>query len=133
MAADDLLCADGTWGAELYADLEPPMPGELVLTKHAYDGFAVADLPAHLEKLGVDTAIVTGVVTELCVMGTAAGGFEHGFHIVIPREAAGSDDAAAADAALSLIRGFYGTVAGIEEVDAAIGSIRAVGTASTVD
>ena len=119
MSEDDLLCADGSWGAEFYPDLEPAAPGELVVTKHAYDGFAVDELPAHLRKLGVDTIVVTGVVTELCVMGTVAGGFEHGFHVVVPPEGTGSLNPAAADAALRLVAGFYGTVATIDEVIAA--------------
>jgi ureidoacrylate peracid hydrolase len=119
MSVDDLLCAAGSWGAELYPDLEQPAPSELVVTKHAYDGFAVDELPAHLAKLGVDTIVVTGVVTELCVMGTVAGGFEHGFHVVVPREGTGSLDPAAADAALGLIAAFYGTVATIDKVIAA--------------
>lgn len=120
MSIDDLLCAEGSWGADLYPDLEPPAPNELVVTKHAYDGFAVETLPAHLQRLGVDTVIVTGVVTELCVMGTVAGGFEHGFHVVVPREGTGSTDPAAANAALALIAAFYGTVVTMEEVIAAL-------------
>jgi len=120
MATDDLLCADGTWGAELYTELEPPASGELVVTKHAYDGFAVEGLPTHLAGLGVDTVIVTGVVTELCVMGTVAGAFERGFHVVVPREGTGSVDPAAAEAALTLVDAFYGTVASIDEVTAAL-------------
>ena len=90
------------------------------MTKHAYDGFAVDELAAHLARLGVDTVIVTGVVTELCVMGTVAGAFEHGLRVVVPREATGSTDPAAADAALKLIAGFYGTVASIDDVVTAI-------------
>jgi ureidoacrylate peracid hydrolase len=130
MAADDLLCADGTWGAELYADLEPPGPDELIVTKHAYDGFAVPELPAHLQAHGVDTAIITGVVTELCVIGSVAGGFEHGFHIIVPREATGSADPAAAEASLTLIRRYYGSVASIEDVVAMMGSLGAGEAAS---
>jgi ureidoacrylate peracid hydrolase len=132
MAADDLLCADGAWGAEFYPALRGPEPSELVVTKHAYDGFAVADLSAHLANLGVDTAIVTGVVTELCVMGTAAGGFEHGFHIVVPQEATGSVDPLAAEAALNLVRRFYGRVATADEVAAAMESLRAVEDAKPI-
>lgn len=123
MSTDDLLCADGAWGAEFYPELEPPIAGELVVTKHAYDGFSVDDLPAHLAALGVDTVIVTGVVTELCVMGTVAGGFEHGFHIVVPREGTGSVDPAAAEASLALVAAFYGTVTSIDDVTAAIGAL----------
>lgn len=116
MTVEDLLCADGSWGAELYAGLAPPEAEEVVLTKHAYDAFAVHELPGHLERLGVDTVIVTGLVTELCVMGTVAGAFEHGYHVIVPRETTASENAAAADAALALIGSFYGTVASVDDV-----------------
>ncbi|MEO6351091.1 MAG: isochorismatase family cysteine hydrolase [Candidatus Limnocylindrales bacterium] len=118
MAVDDLLCADGSWGAELYSELVPPTADELVITKHAYDGFSVPDLAAHLQRLNIDTVIVTGVVTELCVMGTAAGAFEHGFHVIVPSEAAGSVNAAASDAALDLVSRFYGRVATAADIEA---------------
>jgi nicotinamidase-related amidase len=118
MTIDDLLCADGTWGAEIYPELIPPQPSDLVVTKHAYDGFAVPDLAEHLRSLGVDTAVVTGVVTELCVMGTAAGAFEHGFHVVVPAEGAGSVNSTASAAALALISRFYGRVLPALEVAA---------------
>lgn len=122
MAVDRLLCADGSWGAEFYSELEPPAPGELVITKHGYDGFTVDQLSEHLTELGVDTVVVTGVVTELCVMGTVAGAFEHGFHVVVPREGTGTANPAAAEAALDMIGAFYGTVTTINEVIAAVAS-----------
>lgn len=118
MVVDDLLCADGTWGAELYTELTSPTADELVITKHVYDGFAVPELAAHLQTLGVDTAIVTGVVTELCVMGTAAGAFEHGFHVVVPSDAAGSLNPTASAAALDLISHYYGRVVTVGDVTA---------------
>jgi nicotinamidase-related amidase len=132
MSTEDLLCADGTWGAEFYPDVEPPALDDLVVTKHTYDGFAVEELPAHLARLGVDTIVVTGVVTELCVMGTVAGGFERGFHVVVPREGTGSLNPAAAEAALNLIAGFYGTVVTVDEVIAAFEALpSALGRATT--
>ena len=120
MSAEDLLCADGSWGADFYPELEGPVNRDLVVTKHAYDGFSVDELPSHLEQLGVDTVVVTGVVTELCVMGTVAGAFERGFHVVVPVEGTGSVDPAAADAALQLIASFYGTVVSLNEVIAVL-------------
>lgn len=121
MSVDDLLCAEGSWGAEFYDGLEQPESGDLFVTKHAYDAFAVSDLMVRLNALGVDTIIVTGVVTELCVLGTASGGFERGFHVIVPREATSSVDDSAAEAALKLIANFYGSVVSIEEGIAAVG------------
>ena len=120
MTVDDLLCADGSWGAELFEGLLPPEKNDLELTKHGYGAFASGVLEEHLRSISVDTVIVTGVVTELCVLGTVSGGFESGFHVVVPRETTASVDPRAAEAALALISGFYGSVVGLEEVITAL-------------
>ena len=122
MSPDDLLCADGSWGAELYEGLESPLADDLTVTKHAYDAFAGGGLSEQLTSLGVDTIMVTGVVTELCVQGTVSGGFERGFHVIVPREATGSVDPDAAAAALALVTKYYGTVATVEECAGILGA-----------
>lgn len=116
MTEDDLLCADGSWGADFYEGLVPPEPGDSVLTKHGYGAFTSGELAELLRRDSVDTVVVAGVVTELCVLGTVSGGFEAGFHVVVPRETTASVDHNAASAAMSLISSFYGTVVGLDEV-----------------
>lgn len=115
MSVDDLLCAENSWGADLYEGLEPPASHDLTVTKHGYDAFALSDLSDRLSERGVDTIVVTGVVTELCVLGTASGGFERGFHVVVPRESTASTDPEAAEAALELIAKYYGSVVTVAE------------------
>ena len=122
MSPEDLLCADGSWGAELYEGLLPPEAGDLAVTKHAYDAFASGELAEQLTALGVDTIIVTGVVTELCVQGTVSGGFERGFHVVVPRETTASVDPDAAAAALALVTRYYGSVVSVVECGAVLGA-----------
>lgn len=130
MSSDDLLCAEDSWGAELYQGLEPPKADDLTVTKHGYDAFAVGDLADRLAELGIDTIIVTGVVTELCVLGTVSGGFERGFHVVVPREATGSVEPDAAEAALTLIAKYYGTVVTVAEANAVLAPQDAAGAPS---
>ena len=127
MSVDDLLCAEGSWGAEFYDGLESPEEGDQIVTKHGYDAFAGDDFAVRLTEMKVDTIIVTGVVTELCVLGTVAGGFERGFHAIVPREATSSVDNQAAEAALKLIAGFYGTVVSLEDC---IAELQAAGSES---
>ena len=57
---DLLACAEGSWGAELYAGFEP-RPGELVITKHRYSAFIGTDLDLMLRCKGIKSLIVTGV------------------------------------------------------------------------
>ncbi len=116
MTPEDLLCADDSWGAEFYDGLTPPEPGDLALTKHGYGAFTSGELGDYLRDNSLDTVIVTGVVTELCVLATVSGGFEAGFHVLVPRETTASVDIDAANAALSLIDKFYGTIANVDEL-----------------
>lgn len=82
----DPLCAEGTWGAEPYARVRRPAEGEPTFIKHGYDAFHADGLDDYLRGEGIETVVVTGVVTNLCVLGTAAGAFERGYHVVVPRE-----------------------------------------------
>lgn len=72
----------GTRGWEL---VFPPAPGEPVVRKDDPDTFlsnpALADV---LHAMGVDTLIVAGLQSELCVQATALGALERGFAVVVP-------------------------------------------------
>ena len=69
-----LACADGSWGAEFHAGLEP-IPGEMVVTKHRYSAFIGTDLDMLLRARGVKSLLVTGVGTGMCVFHTLTVGF----------------------------------------------------------
>ena len=61
-----LACAEGSWGAEFHAGLEP-QPGEMIVTKHRYSAFIGTDLDMLLRARGVKSLLVTGVGTGMCV------------------------------------------------------------------
>ena len=61
-----LACAEGTWGAEFHAGLEP-RDGEMIVTKHRYSAFIGTDLDMLLRARGVESLLVTGVGTGMCV------------------------------------------------------------------
>jgi nicotinamidase-related amidase len=105
------VCLAGTWGADFAADLDPPRHGEAIITKVGYDGFANGELAPRLAAAGRDVVVVTGVATTLRVAATVAGAFEHGFFVVVPREATAASEADAAQATLARIDRHYGDVA----------------------
>jgi len=100
MTPDDTICQTGTWGAEMYAELLKPRPGEPHLVKHGYDAFEVPELAEELRRRGVRSVVVTGVVTELCVRATTMSAFEKGFFPIVPRESTASDEPEVAQEAL---------------------------------
>lgn len=113
---ENLLCAAGTWGAELYEDLAPPSEGEAVVTKYGYDGFQDTCLDAVLNNRGTRTLVVTGLVTNLCVQTTVEHAFALGYEVIIVEDATAGDDLAAQKAALTNLGKYFGTVVGTREV-----------------
>ena len=57
---------------------------ERVIEKSTYNAFHGTELEGVLRKLGVETVIVTGVMTHLCCETTAREAFVRGFNVVFP-------------------------------------------------
>lgn len=75
------ICRTGTWGAEFYA--VAPTSRDRVVVKHRYDAFFGTDLDLILRARQIDTVVMTGVTTNVCVESTARQAFFHGFGLVI--------------------------------------------------
>lgn len=69
---------DGTYFAEIYNELKP-LNTETVLRKSRYSAFQKTNLEKILKNLGVDTLIITGVMTNLCCETTAREAFMKDF------------------------------------------------------
>lgn len=69
-------------------------PSDLVLPRlHGLSPMTGASLDPVLRNLGVGTIVVTGVSVNVAVLGLAFEGVNHGYQVVIPRDAvAGVDD-----------------------------------------
>ena len=76
----------GTWGAEIVPELTPG-PEDLVVRKLRYDGFFGTTLEQELRKRGVDTVIITGTVSNICVLHTAGSAALRGLHVIVPVDA----------------------------------------------
>ncbi|WP_256661464.1 isochorismatase family cysteine hydrolase, partial [Pseudomonas sp. F01002] len=64
-----------------------PQPDELIIDKGRYSAFHRTDLDARLKVLGVDTLIVCGVLTDVCVLSTVFDAFALGYHIRLVSDA----------------------------------------------
>ena len=76
----------GTEGAEVIPQLKPGK-GDYIFEKRTYSGFFETGLDLLLREMGVDTLVLTGLDTNICVRHTAADGFFRGYKIVVPRDA----------------------------------------------
>lgn len=115
----DVNSKKGTWGAK-FADGIQPQPGDLVLEKHDWSAFSGRqitnfletddpyqyvlgeDLQQILKEKGVETLVVTGVKTEICVDSSVTEAKQKHFFVVVPKEAVGTDDLQAHDVFLRI-------------------------------
>ncbi len=79
----------GTKGAEVIDDLKPE-PVDFILPKRRFSAFFKTDLDQTLRMLGVDTIIVTGMTTEVCVLMTALDGLSHDFSVILLEDCSAS-------------------------------------------
>ena len=60
-----------------------PRAGEAVIVKHYPNSFVGTDLEQHLRTAGVESVILAGFITHMCVNSTARGAFNLGFRPTI--------------------------------------------------
>ena len=76
---------DGTWGAEIHADLRPE-PQDIVITKTRVSSFYASSLEGILRAQGITHLVLTGIATDGVVEGTARDGADRGYSIIIPED-----------------------------------------------
>ncbi|NNN01935.1 MAG: cysteine hydrolase, partial [Acidimicrobiaceae bacterium] len=64
-----------------------PESGERIITKHTPNAFVGTDLNEHLRTLGVDSLVVGGMMTHMCVDSTTRAASDAGFDCVLISDA----------------------------------------------
>ena len=77
---------EGTWGAQIIDELAP-RKGEHIVIKKGFGGFSHTPLDVILRNLGVNTCVVAGVMTCVCVSTTIRGGVDHNYRMIIVSDA----------------------------------------------
>jgi ureidoacrylate peracid hydrolase len=119
-------CFPGSWGADWYEGFEPvlgdewtPATHEYVVTKHRYSGFWDTDMDLILRSHGIETLIMTGEATNVCVETTARDGYMRDYSIVFVSDCTAAANQQAHDATLYNIRTHFGVVVSADEIIAA--------------
>ena len=106
-------------GVEIIEELAPAL-GEVVVSKHRYDGFYNTQLETVLRNIRgpgvVDTLVIIGTVTNICCESTARSAFMRDFKVAFVADANGGLDSASHDASLATIGRVFGRVLTTEEV-----------------
>jgi len=95
----------GTKGAEVVDDLKPEST-DIILPKRRFSAFFKTDLDQTLRVLGVDTIVVTGITTEVCVLMTVMDGLSHDFSVILVEDCSASRSKEFHQGCLNLYRDF---------------------------
>lgn len=78
-----------------YATFTYPAPGDYLISKRRYSAFFGTDLEILLKGLHVDTLVLIGGLTDVCIHYTAVDAHQHDYHIHVVTDAVqgSSDDA----------------------------------------
>jgi biuret amidohydrolase len=100
-----------------------PLPGEPVIDKPGKGAFYATDLHTILHNRGIDTLIVCGVTTEVCVHTTVREANDRGYRCIVPGDCCGSYFPEFHVAGLAMIKaqgGIFGWVSDSSRVVAAM-------------
>jgi nicotinamidase-related amidase len=108
-------CAAGSDAVAIDAALGP-LPDEPVIAKKFASAFFDTELHARLCKLGVDTIVLAGCTTSVCVRATAVDAMQYGYRTLIAAEAVGDFDPALHAVHLRDLDARYGDVMPVDEL-----------------
>jgi ureidoacrylate peracid hydrolase len=108
-------CREGTWGAEFYDGIAP-LPSERLVIKHRYSAFINTDLNTILKARGIESILVCGVATNVCVETTARDGYMYDYYVTMIDDCSAAYDAKLHMNTLENIRRHFGLVASSHQI-----------------
>ncbi len=79
----------GTWGSDFIKELYPEGE-EYIIPKRRHSAFAHTDLDLYLREENIDTVVVTGVWTNVCVRSTASDALYNAYKVITLSDACAS-------------------------------------------
>jgi nicotinamidase-related amidase len=115
---------EGSWGAQIVDELQP-LEGEHVVVKKGFGGFSNTPLDTILRNSGVNTCVVSGVTTCVCVSTTIRGGVEHNYRMILASDAVAEVSRETHDSELKTMARVFADVKKTDEVIAMLAEFRA--------
>jgi nicotinamidase-related amidase len=112
----------GEPGFQIIPELTP-LPGEVIIDKSGTNAFWGTDLAPILAANQIRAILFAGATTDVCVHSTLREANDRGFECLLVRDACGSGDQYAHEAAIHMItveNGVFGVVADVAAVEAAL-------------
>ncbi|HEY7166241.1 MAG TPA: isochorismatase family cysteine hydrolase [Candidatus Binatia bacterium] len=108
-------CREGTWGADFYDGIAP-LPSERVVIKHRYSAFINTDLNTVLKARGIQSVLVCGVATNVCVETTARDAYMFDYYVTMIEDCSAAYDPKLHLSTLENMRRHFGMVAAANEI-----------------
>ncbi len=105
----------GTWDGELVDELKPTAD-DFVIDKNRYSAFYGTGLEPILTSLRVDTVVLAGVTTNMCVETTARDAMQRDYRTFVVGDATGELDQQRHEFALSTLGFGFGRVVNVDDV-----------------
>lgn len=113
------MCQQGDWGFELCPGIGPQNSShEIIIRKHRYSGFVNTELDLILRSRGIQTVVMTGVATNVCVESTARDAFMRDYFVVLLQDCCATYSKEEQEATLKNIDTYFGEVVSSKELAA---------------
>ena len=83
---DDTFFLEGTFGAEISERIKP-QAGDKVIIKRYPNSFLETELDSYLKSLQVDTLVICGMMTHMCVDTTVRAAMDYGYQVRLVADA----------------------------------------------
>lgn len=108
------VCRADSWGMNFYG--VAPEPDEIIVNKHKYSAFINTKLDSVLRAHKIETLLIAGVSTNVCVESTARDGFMLDYRIILLSDACASYSSQAHEMTLRNISQYFGTIASVKDI-----------------
>jgi nicotinamidase-related amidase len=96
-------CIEGTPGIDIVDELAPHAD-DFRIKKRRYSCFLGTDLDLLLRNLGIETLLVTGVDSNVCVLWTVGEAFQRDYHVRVVEDCVAGSNPEEHEAALLIMR-----------------------------
>lgn len=97
-----------------------PLPEEIVVNKTTDSVTLGTNYSKLIHNIGIDTVVVTGIVTDQCVAGTVRSLADEGFRVICVEDACAAPDISLHDAELKIMNQIYCQVLSTDETIAVL-------------
>ena len=119
------ICVRGTWDAKTIDEIEPADSDHVVI-KRRDSAFQDTELRVWLQSEGINTLIICGVDTSICVETSLRDAFNIGYDVILISDATASGINKHYETTLERVRDYYGLVMTVERFSRIVNSLKKV-------